>query len=155
MFSTCHVMIMRCFCNKIWHQKIKKIPPNLQQHRQNAVSVCMTPLWCLYLRMYELITHTQGQPGDAQRTVELSGWRAVGWSGVSGKLKVENEHNDQAVFILHRNHVYYTVETHSCSDIDIQEKNRGKSLIPVQHDRWLASVWDRTLLDSCNSESFL
>ena len=71
------------------------------------------------LGMYELIKEmnlTQGQPGDMQHSVEISSRRAVGWPVVSGKLKVENEHDDQAIFILHWNHIYHTVETHSCRD---------------------------------------
>lgn len=51
-----------------------------------------------------------------QHSVEFSSRRAVGWSVVSGKLKVENEHDDQTIFILYWNHIYHTVETHSCRD---------------------------------------
>lgn len=69
-----------------------------------------------------LIKHTHGQPGYTQHSVELPGRRAVEWSGVSGKLKVENEHDDLAIFVLHWNHIYYTVETHSCSNRDTEDR---------------------------------
>ena len=65
-------------------------------------SVCMNSLMNVWMK------HTHSQPGEVQHSVELSGWGA-GWSGVSGKLKVEDEHDDQAIFILQWYHVDFTV----------------------------------------------
>lgn len=66
--------------------------------------------------MQQRVDLTHGQPGHTQHSVELFGWRAVGWSGVSGKFKVQDEHYDQTVLILHWDHVYHTVEAHACRE---------------------------------------
>lgn len=63
---------------------------------------------------------TNADPGNTQRSVELSGGRATGGSFVIWKFKGENKHDDKAVFILNWNHIDHTVKTNSCNDTETQ-----------------------------------
>lgn len=61
-----------------------------------------------------LLQRTHNHPSDMLPSADLSGRWALGRFRISGNLEVENQHDDQTLFILHRNHVNLTVETHSC-----------------------------------------
>ena len=56
---------------------------------------------------------TLGQPGDVQHVVELSGRRGADGVWIRGKVKVQDEHDDQAVLVLHRDDVDQALETHA------------------------------------------
>ena len=48
-----------------------------------------------------------------QHVVELSGRRGAGGLWIGGKVKVQDEHDDQAVLVLHRDDVNGALETHA------------------------------------------
>lgn len=67
---------------------------------------------------------TYAEPRNTHHSVEFSAGGANGGSGVIWKLKVEDKHNDQAVFIFNWNHIDHTVKTNAWRDT--QRDNHGK-----------------------------
>lgn len=77
---------------------------------------------------------TTTEPGNAQHSVELSGGGAGGGASVIWELKVENKHNDKAVFILNWNHIDHTGKTNSCKTT--QRCNETHTVILRESSRW-------------------
>ena len=58
---------------------------------------------------------TNGEPGDVQFVVELSVGRRGHWEvTLVHKVKVQDEHDHQAIFILHWHHIHEAGKTHTC-----------------------------------------
>lgn len=62
---------------------------------------------------FQVKVFTNAEPRNMHHSVEFSAGGATGASGVIWKLKVEDKHNDQAVFILNGNHIDHTVKTNA------------------------------------------
>lgn len=74
-------------------------------------------VWFMW-EQFQVKVFTNAEPGNTHRSVEISGGRAAGGSGVIWKFKVENKHNDQAILILNRNHIDHTVKRNACRDTE-------------------------------------